>query len=121
MSDWKFEAKDFGHALGADRECAAEDANAKLKQWIDASQAVDLVDDTDSGCCYWVSSEDKGPSKKFKTHTARLICMEPIKQETAEDILQELVERWKCSSYSQYDGPFVTQLALRAAKLLENK
>lgn len=29
-------------------------------------------------------------------------------------ILTKLVDRWKTSSYSQYDGPFVTQLAKEA-------
>ena len=56
-----------------------------------------------------------------QTHTARLICIEEIKKDSLEQIAKDLVERWKCSSYSQYDGQFVTELAQRAAKILDKK
>jgi hypothetical protein len=38
-----------------------------------------------------------------------------------EAILEKLVERWKGTSYSQYDGIFVTQLAIEAFEVLEKK
>lgn len=55
--------------------------------------------------------------KKTLAHDKSLLKV-TIERDTYRDILLELVERWKCTSYSQYDGPFVTQLAIKAANAL---
>ena len=36
----------------------------------------------------------EGNHTKENTHTARLICIEPIKKDTAEDLLRKIIERW---------------------------
>ncbi len=80
---WKFEPEDFRHSefgtLNQELK-ATEMANAKLKEWIEASPMISLLHSSGK----WFIPGDP----IHFTHTARLICIEPIKKDTAEDLLR---------------------------------
>ena len=126
MNDWRFKPEDFEAYGGvAWRDIAATIANAKLAEWLAKAPVVYGFERYLDSSNYDTFSEDfnsqKDPFGNIKTHQARLICIKPIVHDSAENILKELVDRWKCTSYSAYDGAFVTDLATRAAKILEKK
>lgn len=100
---WKFRASDFDPDIGpADDgemlctyEWAALRAQAKLASWIASAPVVTTG---------WEPSGDGGMADTFvwrtsykphknPTHTARLICIEEIKRDTAEAIVADLA-RW---------------------------
>lgn len=54
------------------------------------------------------------------THTARLICIEPVRRETAEDLLRELVEQFKNRGDPKWLTT-VTECLCRAEKILGDK
>lgn len=111
-SPWKFEAKDFQSThRGAMQGCRleylqgyADVANAKLAEWLSAAPVVySYAKDAES---WWAKRE------AVSTHTARLVAIEPIRRDTAESLLREMLLKFGGGCED------VSDLLERAEKLL---
>jgi len=123
---FEFTAEDFEQIAICDNtnnlnQVFADFVNARLHRWIEAAPMVYGMNsriwktDQQINRC-----ENNGMIINPDTHTARLICIEPIKQDTAEGLLQTLIE---LSDTPADDGSWsdVLDIIERARKLLENK
>lgn len=90
-------------------------------QWFDThiepinqmiEDAVEVVGSKEWGD--WTSQSLGNVSNEYRTHKALLINIEPIKKETAEDVLRDLIEYAK-------NNVSVRELTERARKVLEGE
>lgn len=65
----------------------------------------------------WLFDERK--NEDFQTHTARLVCIQPVQRDTAESLLRELIELQECDHLS-LPSDYIS-LKNRAKALLEGK
>lgn len=104
---WRFEASDFGKCRwlglqnGGDQEYA-DAANAKLAEWRSASPVVYGYLEGN----WFVSPEHRS----LDTHTAKLICVEPIRKDTAESLLREMREQIVMTNKISYSGPLIARI-----------
>ena len=74
----KFTPEDFNclQSDGYSRQfVASEVANAKLKEWLDAAPVVEAASDAEGS---WYAATE-APEFAIVTHTAKLVCIEPLK------------------------------------------
>lgn len=115
MSDekWKFRAEDF-ESCGSDGHARyiAGVANAKLAEWIEAAPRVSGVFNGNKPG----EMEVHNIQYAWATHRARIICIEPIKQDTFEELWRLVVS---CAGHDDAHVP--SQIVDRARKLLDKK
>lgn len=116
---WKFEDSDFAGPYGQVTSTRASDlANTKLAEWIAQAPVVYGFDQplsSDPRHHGWTTIPT---SIDHRTHTAKLIYIEPIARESEErQLLRELVSAtYKRSAFS---GEAIEAICIRARKLLE--
>lgn len=112
---WKFMAKDFGHPIyGTTNQkiVAADLANALLQEWLAESPVVTGVIQKDQSISVskWDEWAPGIEPHKNDTHRGRLIMIEPIVKDTAEEFIKDLV--------ATILPPFTDKWMDRARKLL---
>lgn len=113
---WKFDPRDFADTF-APSNCANQ-ANAKLAEWIASAPVVYGRDDQWSEREILPTESPESHSWQRRTHIARLICIEPIVRDSAESLLRELLT---LETGVGCEPEWLMSLANRARKLLEEK
>lgn len=98
---WKFTAEDFGFGVksgAVNIGYALERFNAKLAKLLEAAPVVHYGERAhptkgDGAMSkYWTEYEpERDGTLTNYTHTARLVCIEPIAKESAKDVLRDLI------------------------------
>ena len=87
-----------------------EPVNKMLSEGVEVDGVWDTTNIPDIVCRF-------GTTEDNPTHKALLIQIEPIKKETAEEILAELIDRYHPDDYDGTDKSFF-ELITRAKKVL---
>lgn len=121
---------DTHHQFAAGYEMAQKSYNnwyAKLEAWHAEvfKDAVEVYGGSFKST-YWTFCSDKEHQKT--THTALLINIQPIKEDTAEDILREIISRLEVTFHGEggvYGGPrsklYEIDIFAKAKAFLEKK
>lgn len=129
LGEWKFTAADFfmpdaiknvvSAANDFDRKCMASIANARLAEMIQAAPVVYGVPNAFFSHVQGELPQNGGPD----THSARLICIEPLVRESRLEQLERFVEVTSGWTMQAVDEKNITveQIIMDAKALLEGR
>lgn len=115
-----FKAEDFEECDGGRRSMTSREgviaANRIFEAWL-ARQVV-VEGNVEFDC--WSSEMDKHPEAHMNpTHRARLVCVEELREDTAESLLRKMIKCWELETSGQYsDIARTARIVERARKLL---